>query len=239
MRNNQQQTTGLMLSGGIDSAVLLDQLLRRGWDVTPIYVHTGCVWESCELIAVRRFLAALAQHRLSELVLLDMPLEDLYGDHWSTSGANPPDETSPDNAVFLPGRNPLLLIKPALWCWMHGIERLALATLSGNPFDDATPEFFARFEAMLREATGQHVEIARPFDRLPKHRVLEMGRHLPLELTFSCLAPVNGLHCGHCNKCAERRRAFRHLQLADVTQYATVLSSYQELEPAAQARELT
>jgi 7-cyano-7-deazaguanine synthase len=220
MQHNQQQTTALMLSGGIDSAVLLDQLLSRGWDVTPIYVRTGCAWESCELVAIRRFLAALAHACLSDLVLLDMPLEDLYGDHWSISGADPPDDTSPDDAVFLPGRNPLLLIKPALWCWMHGIEHLALATLSGNPFEDATPEFFARFEAMFRAATGRAVQIARPFERLAKHRVLEMGRHLPLELTFSCLAPVDGLHCGRCNKCAERRRAFRDLQLADATHYA-------------------
>jgi 7-cyano-7-deazaguanine synthase len=222
MQHSQQQTTALMLSGGIDSAVLLDQLMSRGWDVAPIYIRTGCAWESCELFAIRRFLAALAQARLSDLVMLDMPLEDLYGDHWSISGADPPDDTSPHEAVFLPGRNPLLLIKPSLWCWMHGIEHLALATLSGNPFEDATPEFFARFEAMFRVATGHHVQIARPFERLPKHRVLEMGRHLPLELTFSCLAPVDGLHCGRCNKCAERRRAFRELQLPDATHYAAV-----------------
>jgi 7-cyano-7-deazaguanine synthase len=95
-----------------------------------------------------------------------------------------------------------------------------MATLAANPFEDATPEFFRRFEEMIHVATGRHVQIARPFDRLPKHRVLEMGRHLPLELTFSCLAPVEGRHCGRCNKCAERRRAFRHLQLADNTAYA-------------------
>jgi 7-cyano-7-deazaguanine synthase len=209
-----------MLSGGVDSAVLLDQLLARGSKVVPIYVRTGCVWEGCELNAIRRFLAAVVQPRLMDLVLLDMPLEDLYGDHWSITGADVPDESSPDEAVFLPGRNPLLLIKPALWCGMNGIERLALATLSSNPFDDATPEFFARFEEMFHEAAGQDLRIVRPFDRMPKHRVLELGRHLPLELTFSCLAPAGGLHCGQCNKCAERRRAFRHLQLDDATKYA-------------------
>ena len=215
-----EPTTGLLFSSGVDSAVLLDQLLARGWSVVPLYVRTGCVWENCELHAARRFLKAVAQPRLMELVLLDMPLDDLYGDHWSITGAAVPDENSPDEAVFLPGRNPLLLIKPALWCRMHGIEHLALATLAGNPFDDATPEFFARFEEMFVAATGEQVQVARPFDRLPKERVMEMGRHLPLELTYSCLAPVDGLHCGRCNKCAERRKAFRRLQLVDSTPYA-------------------
>jgi 7-cyano-7-deazaguanine synthase len=203
----------------MDSAVLLDQLLGRGSRVVPFYVRTGCVWENCELAAVRRFLSALAQEGLAELNLLDMPLLDFHRDHWSMSGRHVPDENSSDDAVFMPGRNPLLLIKPALWCQARGIRRLALATLSSNPFADATPQFFAAFESMIHEATGDTVQIIRPFEQLTKHRVLELGRHLPLEHTFSCLAPVEGLHCGRCNKCAERQTAFRRLGLEDPTPY--------------------
>ena len=127
---------------------------------------------------------------MRELVVLDMPIDDLYGNHWSLSGADVPDDQTPDEAVYLPGHNPLLLIKPAVWCRMHDIPHLTLATLSNNPFSDATPVFFARFEEMLHEAMGGRVQIARPFEQLTKNQVLEMGRHLPLELTFSCLAPV-------------------------------------------------
>ena len=161
----------------------------------------------------------LARPSLFELVQLDMPLEDIYGHHWSITGNHVPDDRSPDEAVFLPGRNPLLLMKPALWCHAHGISQLALATLAGNPFRDATPEFFARFEAMLHAALDGEVQITRPFERLTKNRVLELGRGLPLEFTFSCLAPVDGLHCGRCNKCAERRRGFLEIGLEDRTHY--------------------
>jgi 7-cyano-7-deazaguanine synthase len=212
--------TGLLLSGGIDSAVLLDQLLQRGSRVLPFYVRTGCAWDTCELSAVERFRSALAHEELADLVELEIPLRDLYGEHWSISGQDVPDDQTPDKAVFMPGRNPLLLIKPALWCQLHGIRRLALATLANNPFDDATPEFFARFEAMMAQATRERVEIVRPFERLHKRQVMELGRHLPLELTFSCLAPINGLHCGQCNKCAERQLAFRQIELPDKTHYA-------------------
>lgn len=221
-----QPETGLLLSGGIDSAVLLGQLLARGWQVVPFYVRTGCIWQASELESIERFLAKLEQpasqasRALQKLVTLDMPLDDLYGDHWSMSGNNVPDEHTPDEAVYLPGRNPVLLIKPAVWCRMHGVAHLTIATLSNNPFSDATPVFFARFEEMLHEAMGGRVQIARPFEQLTKNQVLEMGRHLPLELTFSCLAPEDGLHCGHCNKCAERRRAFLEVGLSDPTEYA-------------------
>jgi 7-cyano-7-deazaguanine synthase len=224
MSAHRQPTTGLLLSGGVDSAVLLHQLLGRGWRVVPFYVRTGCVWQSCELAAVRQFLAATAHAGSMDLVLLDMPLRDLYGQHWSISGADVPDDSTEDDAVYLPGRNPLLLVKPALWCQMHDIEHLAIATLENNPFADATPEFFASFEQMIAEATGPSLQIARPFEKLTKRSVMDMGRELPLELTFSCLAPVAGMHCGHCNKCAERREAFSALPGGDRTTYAAEVS---------------
>lgn len=223
-RTANNATTGLLLSGGLDSAILLNQLLARGSRVVPFYVRTGCVWQGRELAAVEQFLAAVAQPELLDLVTLDMPLDDLYGEHWSVTGAGVPDQESTDEAVFLPGRNPLLLIKPALWCAMHDVKRLALATLASNPFDDATPDFFAQYERMLKVAVGASIEIERPFENLAKKRVIELGRHLPLELTFSCLSPVGSIHCGCCNKCAERQRAFASAGIMDKTRYATLRS---------------
>jgi 7-cyano-7-deazaguanine synthase len=213
-------TVGVLLSGGVDSAILVDQLLRSNRPVVPFYVRTGCVWEHSELEAVRRFLDAVKAPNLANLVLLEMPVADLYDGHWSLSGHAVPDQSTPDEAVYLPGRNPLLLIKPALWCRMNGVPELAIATLSNNPFDDARPEFFDSFETMLCEATGGAVAICRPFERLNKQSVVELGRDLPLVLTFSCLAPVEGLHCGRCNKCAERRAALSQLAAGDPTCYA-------------------
>jgi 7-cyano-7-deazaguanine synthase len=218
-----QPATGLMLSGGVDSAVLLDQLVDRGWQVVPFYIRTDCIWQDAEVAAIEQFLAAIARSELRELVVLNMPLADLYGNHWSITGKGVPDDASPDEAVFLPGRNQLLLIKPVLWCALHGVENLALATLASNPFDDATPEFFTRFEKMVRVGTGATVQIARPFEKLTKSRVMELGRHLPLALTFSCLSPADGLHCGQCNKCAERRLAFSRSGIEDSTEYASTL----------------
>lgn len=207
------------MSGGIDSAVLLAHLHENGRAVVPFYIRTNCVWQSEELAAVGQFLAVTKLPNVADLVQLELPLPDLYGHHWSITGRHVPDDHTPDEAVFLPGRNPLLLLKPALWCRSHGIRQLALATLAANPFPDATPTFFDAFELMLREAVGGGVQIIRPFEMLTKSQVLALGRHLPLDLTFSCLRPVAGMHCGHCNKCAERRRGFSTIGLQDRTRY--------------------
>jgi 7-cyano-7-deazaguanine synthase len=217
---------GLLLSGGLDSAVLLGHLLYQGRVVQPFYIRSHLLWEAAELAAARRFLAAAAAPNLAELVVLEMPLNDVYGDHWSLTGRAVPDAASPDTAVYLPGRNALLAIKAVLWCRLHGIEELALAVLRSNPFDDATEEFFCEFEAALARAAGGRVRLVRPMAGLDKWQVMELGRRLPLELTFSCIAPVDGEHCGRCNKCAERMAAFRAIGLLDPTAYTS-----QNLEP--------
>jgi 7-cyano-7-deazaguanine synthase len=50
--------------------------------------------------------------------------------------------------------------------------------------------------------------------------VVRRGAHLPLELTWSCLRPAGGKHCGRCNKCRERQTAFAAAGVADRTGYA-------------------
>lgn len=218
---NPNRTIGLLVSGGLDSCTLLGHLLGQGRTVQPFYVHCKLAWEDAELAAVRRFLRAVGGARLRELVELELPLEDVYGGHWSITGRDVPDAATPDEAVYLPGRNALLTIKPALWCRREGIEELALAVLRSNPFPDATEEFFSRFEAALGCATAGRIRIVRPFADLGKREVMQRGLGLPLELTFSCIAPIEGRHCGACNKCAERQAAFRSVGLADPTPYAT------------------
>ena len=64
------QTTGLLLSGGLDSTILLGQLLSHGWRVRPFYVCTGCAWQNEELDAVHRLLSELRQPHLESLVEL-------------------------------------------------------------------------------------------------------------------------------------------------------------------------
>ena len=149
-----------------------------------------------------------------------MPVVDLYGDHWSLGGPDVPDGDSRDEAVYLPGRNVLLLGKAMLWCHLRGVPAVALGTLGGNPFADASDRFVSGLQRAVNLAMGGAVRVCRPFAGLTKSEVMRRGQHLPLHLTFSCLAPTTGVHCGRCNKCAERQRAFASVAVADPTVYA-------------------
>jgi 7-cyano-7-deazaguanine synthase len=215
----------VLVSGGLDSAILLAESLGRHPAVRPIYVRFGLSWEEVELEHLRRFVAALPQETLRPLIVLDQPVLDLYDDHWSVTGRDVPGADTPDEAVFLPGRNVLLLAKAVLWCHLHQVPALALAPLESNPFPDATPAFFAAIEAVLNSAVHGRVRVLQPYAGLPKVDVLRRGASFPLEHTFSCIRPVRtggrGLHCGTCNKCAERQKGFRQAGLPDPTPYFT------------------
>lgn len=218
----EQSTVGVMLSGGLDSSILAGYLLESGRRVRPFYVRSGLHWEAIELAAARRFLDQLAARftSLDPLVVLDLPLADVYEGHWSLTGNNPPDDASSDDAVYLPGRNALLLLKASLWCQLRGIPTLAIGVLATNPFADATPDFFQAFEAVVNAGANPRLSVLRPFAGWTKRQVMEQGKALPLELTFSCIAPAAGMHCGKCNKCAERQAAFRVAGRPDPTVYA-------------------
>ena len=213
----------ILVSGGIDSAVLLGEAVRCGGyeSVHPLVIRQGLAWEEAEQTHLRHFVEAIAGPTLRPIQVLEQPVDDLYGEHWSLDGRGVPDADSPDDAVKLPGRNVLLLAKPLIWCRLRGVEAVALAILKGNPFADATPAFFGAFGAAVGLAIGGAVRIERPYAGLDKVEVLRRGRGLPLEWTFSCIDPRRGQHCGACNKCAERRRAFDEAAIIDPTDYAS------------------
>jgi 7-cyano-7-deazaguanine synthase len=211
----------VLTSGGVDSAVLVADLARQGWVVHPLYIRLGLAWEAAEEAHLRRFLDALPPNlRPHPLVVLDLPIADVYGAHWSVSGADVPDDTTPDSAVYLPGRNLLLLAKSTVWCALHGVEAIALGTLKGNPFADSGREFLSLFGSLVQLGLDRVLEVRTPFAGLTKAQVLDLGRDLVLEATFSCIAPVAARHCGRCNKCAERREGFAEAGIADRTLYA-------------------
>jgi 7-cyano-7-deazaguanine synthase len=211
----------VLASGGVDSAILVAQFASEGRDVTPIYVRFGLAWEDVEVRHLERFLASLPAPGAKPLTVLDLPVADVYGAHWSVTGQDVPDDDSPDEAVYLPGRNLLLLSKSIVWCALNDVRIIALGTLAANPFPDADGEFFALFSLLAGRALGCPLEVVTPFAGRTKREVLDIGRQLALDLTFSCIAPRSGRHCGRCNKCAERQLAFRELDIPDATEYAS------------------
>lgn len=214
-------TTAVLLSAGLDSAVLAAAEARTA-RVQPIYVRAGLAWEPPEIEALDRLLRAPVFATLEPPAQLTFTVRDLYPEtHWAITGT-PPAFDTPDEDVYLVGRNIVLLTKAAIYCARRDIGRLAIGPLAGNPFPDATPAFFTAIGSALSLGLAHPIEVAAPFAAMTKREVIELGLTLgvPLELTLSCMNPQDGSHCGRCSKCRERRDGFAAAGVADTTSYA-------------------
>jgi 7-cyano-7-deazaguanine synthase len=235
--------TAVLLSGGLDSAVLLAEEASRG-EVQPIYVAAGLAWEGPERAAAEAFLAgsSLGGH-VRPLVSLSVDMRDVYdATHWAIAG-RPPGYRTPDEDVYLPGRNIILLAKAGVYCAAAAIDRLVLGTLAHNPFPDATPEFRAAMAGALSLGLAHGLQIDAPYANFSKADVIRRGASLGVRfaLTLSCMSgtglrvdgdgSVSGTgfrahgngnlspHCGVCSKCRERHDAFVEAGVADPTEY--------------------
>jgi len=212
----------VLLSAGLDSAVLAASE-ARAHRVHPVYVSTGLAWEECELAALDRLLAAPPLAGCTEpLATLTFTVHDLYpATHWALRG-EPPAFDTPDEDVYLTGRNIALLSKAAIYAAQHKVGRIALGPLAGNPFPDATRAFFDAMARALSLGLDRALTIATPFASMEKSDVIRLGVELgvPLDLTLSCMNPRGNLHCGQCSKCRERRDAFNEAGAADPARYA-------------------
>ena len=184
-------STAVLLSGGLDSAVLVADEATRDI-VQPIYVRVGLAWEADEQAIVARLLAALrSASDVRPLVLLSVDMRDVYeATHWAVTG-RPPAYHTPDEDVYLPGRNVILLGKAGVYCASAQIGRLVLGTLGHNPFPDATPDFRAAMARALSLGLAHPLEIDAPYAHASKAEVIRRGAALgvPFELTLSCMNP--------------------------------------------------
>src|SRR4051812_16298448 len=71
----------VLISGGLDSAILLGDALGKHEPIQPLYIRCGLLWESAELAHLHRYLKAIACAPLRPLVVLEQPVADLYGAH--------------------------------------------------------------------------------------------------------------------------------------------------------------
>lgn len=170
----------MLLSGGIDSAVVLALLAADGCDASAIWIDYGQPAASPE------------REASSEIA-------SKYGATWNEvvlAGLKPP------AAGEFPGRNDMLI---ALAVGATPNRLIAMGIHAGTSYVDCSPVWLEGWQELLvREYQGR-VDVFAPLVSLEKGQVYALARHLdvPTELTYSCETGITP--CGNCLSCKDRR----------------------------------
>jgi len=208
----------VILSGGPDSVTTAYWAKEEGFEVHAITFDYGQkarveierAAEICDRLGVAHKVIDLS--KLSEIYegvtsLVDRGME-------VSSGFTEP--------IIVPFRNGVFMAVAVAYADGLGASRIFYGAHSGDePFyPDCRKEFYKAFEKAARLGTEKPVTIEAPFGGIPKSGIIEEAVRLgvPLELTWSCY--LGGpLHCGRCESCNNRRRAFKEACVLDPTRY--------------------
>ncbi|HCY85407.1 MAG TPA: 7-cyano-7-deazaguanine synthase QueC [Desulfobacteraceae bacterium] len=212
----------IVLSGGMDSAVLLCHLLDKGHKVRAISFDYGSRHNPKELACAADFCRELGvDHRIVELPFINR----LFSSSLLKSGEAVPDGSYKEEnmkSTVVPFRNGIMLSIAAGYAESKGAQAVCLASHSGDHFiyPDCRPEFNAAFARAVNLGTDGQVDVRFPFAEMDKRDIAELGRSLGLDFTKTWTCYKGGdIHCGTCGACDERKYALNHVGGQDPTAY--------------------
>lgn len=223
MSSERPKSSVVLLSGGLDSTVLLARLVAEGRRVLAMGVDYGQRHRR-EIDAARAICAKLGvTYRLADL----RAITPLFGKNSLTDASVPVAEGAYDEAgmktTVVPARNLILISLATAWAISEKCDSVAYAAHGGDHtiYPDCRPEFAEKLDAVVRISDWHPLFLERPFVAMNKAEIVRLGASIgaPLDLTWSC---YNGgeKHCGKCGTCLERREAFRAAGVPDPTLYA-------------------
>lgn len=224
--------TLLILSGGMDSTVLLHHLLALGHDVRALGINYG-------QRHAKELSTAYVQCRKANVPFDVAPFGGLGkllpGSSLTDDRVDVPEghyEQESMKATVVPNRNMIMLSIAIGVAVAHKYESVAYAAHAGDHaiYPDCREEFASIMAGAARIANWHSVELIRPFISYTKAHIVKRGAELGVDFTetWSCYKGAS-LHCGRCGTCIERREAFYLAGVPDPTRYAEDAPTVEEL----------
>lgn len=208
----------VIFSGGPDSASVLYWAKERGYEVHAITFDYGQIAK----VEIDRAMSIAQGLGVTHKVIDLSSLEDVYSGVTSLvdSGIQMTSEFS--DPIIVPFRNGVFLAVTVAYAASVGAETILYGAQGSDEenYPDCRIEFYKAFESAARLGTETQITIDAPFSGMTKADMLKRGDELgvPFGLTWSCYR--NGtLHCGVCESCNNRRRAFLEAGIHDSTEY--------------------
>jgi 7-cyano-7-deazaguanine synthase len=215
---SMNQKCVVVLSGGPDSATVAYWAKKQGYDLYALTFKYGQI-ATKETESARK----IAEKLGVPIKVIDLStLKEVFGDVTSLCNADIPMTSSFSQPIIVPFRNAIFLSVAVSYAASICADKIFYgAQGSDEPFyPDCRREFYKAFETAARLGTGMEMSIEAPFSDKTKSETIRIGIGLgvPFELTWSCY--FNGLkHCGKCESCVNRKKAFNAAGVNDLTEY--------------------
>ena len=215
----------VLVSGGMDSAVVLALGRERGLDLYALSVSYG-QRHSAELAAAAEMAAAFGA-LAHKTVTVDLRS---IGGSALTADIDVPEQASTGIPVtYVPARNTIMLSVALGWAEVQGATEIhcGVNAVDYSGYPDCRPEFIGAFETLANLATkagveGRGMSVRAPLMRMSKADIVREGLRLGVDFsrTVSCYqADDRGRACGRCDACRLRAEGFAGAGVADPTRY--------------------
>ena len=225
MNDNVKKQCIVLLSGGLDSATVLNIALKE-YEVTAVVFDYG-QRHKFEISAAKK-IADLAKTPI-KLIKIDL---GQFGNSALTDNIDVPKNQEIGKEIpvtYVPVRNTIFLSYALAYAEVNNIFDIFIGVnaLDYSGYPDCRPEFIQAFEKMANEGTkfaqgNKKIKIHTPLISLTKAEIIKTGTELDVDykLTHSCYDPsFDGLSCGECDACILRKEGFTKAGISDPTNY--------------------
>ena len=220
----------VLLSGGLDSTVLLSLLHHLGHDVQALSFNYGQKHKRELDYAVQTATKLGIKHTL-------FAVDQIFAQFGSDSSLLNADVAVPEGhyaditmrATVVPNRNMILLSLATGYAIANKLDGVAYASHTGDHtvYKDCQPAFFEPLKAAVENADWHPTTLFAPFINISKSDIAAIGNSLQVnwDETYSC---YNGCEpqCGVCGTCTERIEALREALSIDPLLVLTAINPY-------------
>ena len=213
----------VLLSGGLDSSVVLSVCKNKGYDIYAISFDYG-QRHKIELEYAK------FQATFFKCISYEVFKMEFYGGSALTDNIKVPKNRhyhsmSKDIPVtYVPSRNIVFLSFASGYAECHDIDNIFLGVnaIDYSGYPDCRKNFIDNFEKLINKSTkkgleGSKFKIKTPLINLSKKDIIKLGQKngVDFSMTSSCYSPELKKNCGVCDSCLLRKQGFEEAGLID------------------------
>ncbi len=217
-----------VLSGGLDSTVATS-VYSKDYDITALTFNYG----QKSFLQEKRHARLICEKLGMDHVVIDLPWLRDISNSTLTSKLDVPTPTDDDlddfdksletaKSVWVPARNTVFCSIALAYAETIEAEIIIVGWdyEEAVTFPDNSKQYLEAFNKTIEYGSFDDIVIKAPLIDMNKEDIVKKGSDIdaPMDLSYSCYNN-DDLHCGKCESCKRRKRAFIKADIPDPTKY--------------------